>query len=70
MEMKDFEAYWADCLAQKEYAIYRTGEDGQPQFFGSIGGHDEAHAISKMAQYEEIDPKTLTASRAWPNSNF
>ncbi len=69
MSPEEFEAYWADCLAQKQYTIYRTGEDGQSEEFGLIGGHDANHAISKMAQYEEIDPKSLTATRAWPNSD-
>lgn len=65
----DFEAYWADCLAQPDYVIYRTDKNGQEEQFGLIGGHDAEHAISKMAQYAELDPHTLRAERAWPNSD-
>lgn len=63
----DFEAYWEDCLKQKTYAIYQ-GEGEEAEYLGIVNGHDENHARSKFAQYDERDPKTLTVSRAWPNS--
>ena len=65
MSPEEFEAYWADCLKQKQYRIFLDGEE-----FGGVGGHDAEHAVHKMAQYEEIDPHRLRAERAWPDSNF
>ena len=68
MNINDFEAYWNDCLAQKAYSVYQ-GEGEEAEYIGLINGHDADHAISKMAQHEEIDPATLTATRTWPDSN-
>lgn len=67
--MNNFEAAWSDWLKQKTYAIYE-GETKEENFLGLADGHDEAHAISKFAQYDERDPKPLTAQRAWPNSKY
>jgi len=70
MNPEEFEAYWTDCLAQKQYAIYEydpeTGRQGDE--IGLIGGHSPEQAESKMAQYLEVDHTTLHAERAWPDS--
>jgi len=52
-----------DVLKQKAYSIYKDGE-----YYGMINGHDAEHAAHKMAQHEELDLRSLTAERTWPNS--
>jgi L-rhamnose mutarotase len=64
MKQEEWFAYMDDVLKQKAYAIYLDGEK-----FGLINGHDAEHAVHKMAQHEEIDPRRLTAERAWPDSD-
>jgi hypothetical protein len=60
----DFAASWNDALKQKTYSIYQGEEE--PEYLGMADGHSPEHAISKMAQYEEIDPRTLSALVTWP----